>query len=154
MFSGPPPLRNVRVSMRIDPNSGTVSFKINNEILDPLFHEIKGPISPAFTLCNCMDQVTILNVRDDDMKTCPNSTGDAVPFSINCPGYEQHHVDTESLWTRDVGMRLMNRMDILSISDQLKAKLEPNWRPKLEELYTLGKYTIIMHSSLKYKYGQ
>lgn len=67
MFLGPPPLRNIRVSMRIDSMSRTLSFKINDEILDPLFFELSSHVSPAFTLCNCMDQVTILNVRYDDM---------------------------------------------------------------------------------------
>ena len=72
LFSGPPPLRNVRVSMRIDSMSRTLSFKINDEILDPLYFEFPGYVSPAFTLCNCMDQVTVKSVKIDNMENLQN----------------------------------------------------------------------------------
>ena len=54
--------------MRIDSMSRVLSFKINDEILEPLYFEFPGTVSPAFTLCNCMDQVTIKSAYFDDME--------------------------------------------------------------------------------------
>ena len=68
-FMGPPQcMRNVRVRMRIDSASRTLSFMINDKVLDPLFFDFQTiAVSPAFTLCHCMDQVTITSVTYDDM---------------------------------------------------------------------------------------
>lgn len=62
-------MRNVTVKMRIDSASRTLSFMINDKVLDPLYFDFADSItvSPAFTLCHCMDQVTIKSVRYDDM---------------------------------------------------------------------------------------
>merc|ERR1719242_1560334 len=68
-FGGPPPLRKVRVAMRIDSASRTLSFMINDKELDPLYFDFNSVyVSPAFTLCHCMDQVTITSVQYDEME--------------------------------------------------------------------------------------
>lgn len=65
-MSGPPPIRQTTVRMRIDYTSQNISLFIGDrEVLDPLLFEFSGKVTAAFTLTHCLDQVTLRNVETE-----------------------------------------------------------------------------------------
>lgn len=58
-------IRDVDVRMRIDCTSRTIALMVNKQVMHPIYFEFLGSVSPAVTLCHCLDQISLVKVMID-----------------------------------------------------------------------------------------